>query len=200
MFENAFGIPIMKTQMPNHEKIKSEFSSFLTDAENFNQGSTIWDCDCGTTHAGKEKNDALPWNVFFDSVNPLIYQYATEVGFNTEQHELFGYAWTNRYEKGQHQEIHAHAGDNNIISCAYMLDIPDNDIDCGQFLFYNTAINVFPADLGHMFTENKYSKRYNPMLQDGDIIFFPSTLEHYVTYNKTDKIRASISANFGIKL
>jgi ectoine hydroxylase-related dioxygenase (phytanoyl-CoA dioxygenase family) len=38
------------------------------------------------------------------------------------------------------------------------------------------------------------------MLKDGDIVFFPSSLEHYVTYNKTDKIRASISANFGIAI
>jgi ectoine hydroxylase-related dioxygenase (phytanoyl-CoA dioxygenase family) len=38
--------------------------------------------------------------------------------------------------------------------------------------------------------------RYTPNLQEGDIVLFPSTLEHYVTHNNTDTIRSTISANF----
>jgi uncharacterized protein (TIGR02466 family) len=200
MIEKIFGAPILKLQMPNHDVIKSEFSSFLIDEENFSDASEIWDCTCGTTHGNEENNNKLPWNTFFQNINPLIKQYAQEIGFSTEKYELFGYAWANRYTNGQHQEIHAHEGDNNIISCAYMLDLPDNDVDCGQFLFYNSSARSFPADFMYMFETHEHLKRYNPMLKDGDIIFFPSSLEHYVTYNKTDKIRASISANFGVAI
>ena len=200
MIEDIFGIPILKTRMPNHNVIKAEFSSFLTDEKNFSDASSLWDCNCGTTHANKEKNDVLPWRSFFENVNPLINQYAQVVGFNTEKYELFGYAWANRYAKGQHQEIHAHEGKNYIISCAYMLELPDDDVDLGQFIFYNSAYRIFSPDIHYMFDKKEYSKRYNPELKEGDIIFFPSSLEHYVTYNKTDKIRASISANFGIAI
>ena len=198
MVEDIFGIPVLKTRMPDHDTIKTEFSSFLTDEETFRDASSTWDCNCGTTHGKEDNNNKLPWDTFFQSINPLISQYAQIVGFNTEKYELFGYAWANRYAKGQHQEIHAHEGDNNIISCAYMLDLPDDDVDLGQFIFYNSAYRIFPTDIHYMFNKKEYSKRYNPELKDGDIIFFPSSLEHYVTYNKTDKIRASISANFGI--
>lgn len=201
MIENIFGAPILKLQMPNHDLIKTKFSSFLKDKENFSDASEVWDCNCGTTHTNKEQNDKLPWDSFFENVNPLIKQYATEIGFNTDKYELYGFAWANRYTKGHHQEIHAHEGDHNLFSCAYILELPDNDADCGQFLFYNSAAKSFPADLMYMFEGTfKHSKRHNPMLQEGEIVFFPSSLEHYVTYNKTDKIRASISANFCVAI
>ena len=35
---------------------------------------------------------------------------------------------------------------------------------------------------------------------EGDIVYFPSTLEHYVTENKTDSTRATISANFILEI
>jgi ectoine hydroxylase-related dioxygenase (phytanoyl-CoA dioxygenase family) len=46
----------------------------------------------------------------------------------------------------------------------------------------------------------QYNNRITPPLDEGDIIFFPSTLEHYVTGNKTNNHRATISANFILEL
>jgi hypothetical protein len=108
---------------------------------------------------------------------------------------MFGYAWTNRYTKGQHQEIHSHAGDNNLISCAYMLKLPENS---GEFAFYNSAASQFPVEqLKHFDAASVFGKRITPILNEGDVIFFPSSLDHYVTYHKGDEVRSSISANFG---
>ena len=33
-------------------------------------------------------------------------------------------------------------------------------------------------------------------IQEGDIVFFPSNLEHYVSNNTSDQVRSTISANF----
>ena len=35
-----------------------------------------------------------------------------------------------------------------------------------------------------------------PPLEEGDIVFFPSNLEHYVSNNTSDQVRSTISANF----
>ena len=204
MFELVFGSLIFKTKMPNHESIKEEFMPYLNEPDAFGNSSK-WDCNCDTTIHHEELNSKLPWDIFFPSLQEAITPYLQEIGLKEEYlTKIHSYAWANRYHNGQHQEVHAHTGDNNIVSCAYILDqagenTVDNDGKYGQFIFYNSAYEPFSPNHMHLFEEpERWTPRHNPFLNEGDIIFFPSTLSHYVTWNKTDNIRASISANFTI--
>lgn len=204
MFELLFGSLIYKTQMPNHESIKEKFLPFLNDPSSFSE-SDNWDCNCDTTIHNDDLNSKLPWEIFFENIQYGLGPYIQEIGLKEEfKDNIQAYAWANRYHKGQHQEVHAHTGDDNLISCAYILDqADDNTVEnngaSGQFIFYNSAFEPFPPSHMHLFYEpERWTSRHNPFLQEGDIIFFPSTLNHYVTWNKTDNIRASISANFKV--
>jgi hypothetical protein len=204
MFELVFGSLILKTKMPNHEKIKEAFMPHLNDPEAFGK-SDKWDCDCDTTIHHEDLNQKLPWHLFYENIQGVLGPYIQEIGLKQEFHnKIHSYAWANRYHKGQHQEIHAHSGDNNIISCAYMLDLPgentvENSGKYGQFIFYDGGSEPFSPGNMHLFNEpERWTKRHNPFLEDGDIVMFPSTLEHYVTWNKSDTVRSSISANFRI--
>ena len=42
----------------------------------------------------------------------------------------------------------------------------------------------------------RYNNRVTPPLEEGDIVFFPSNLEHYVSNNTSDQVSSTISANF----
>lgn len=193
MIDYIFGAPILKSRLPNHDQIKSAFSDYINNDSVFKVSST-WDCNCTTTF-DNDKNMQLPWEIFFENVKPVLHDYI--VGLNVKEefkNELYATAWANKYKKGQHQEVHAHGSAVNFISCAYMLTLPENS---GAFNFYNSSGEFFPVHMSKVFhMPTLHGKRLTPVLEEGDIIFFPSSLDHYVTHHKTDEIRASISANF----
>lgn len=204
MFEFVFGSLIYKAKMPNHEKIKEAFMPFLNDPDAFGDSSK-WDCNCDTTIHNYDLNAKLPWELFFENIQGGLGPYLQEIGLKEEYlQKVHSYAWANRYHQGQHQEVHAHSGDNNLVSCAYILDqegenTVENSGKYGQFIFYNSTAEPFSPNQMHLFNEpERWTARHNPFLQEGEIIFFPSTLNHYVTWNKSETTRASISANFRI--
>jgi hypothetical protein len=194
MIDHIFSVPIYKTQMPNHQKVLTEFSPFFDNEEIF-QKSTHWDCDCNTSHNNAESNVILPWHTFFNGVKPLFEHYLKEIGLNNTR-TTTAFAWANTYNKGQHQEVHAHSNGRNVISCAYMLHTPR---DPGQFIFYKSGMDFFQRTLlDNTEGSTQFGNRYNPDLVEGEIVFFPSNLDHYVTYNRTDSLRVTISANFSL--
>ena len=200
MIDSIFGAPILKCEMPGHNEIKEQFSSFIKDSTAFQHSSSNWECDCETTHNSGEENNQLPWDIFYKNVQAPLQAYLNYLGMAPDDlKNLSGHAWANKYSQHQHQDIHSHGSGNNLVSCAYVLDLPDNDPDCGQFMFYNSALNWFPTHITERFygTGNN-GKLFNPLMQEGDIVFFPSNLDHYVTYNRTEKLRVSISANFAL--
>jgi ectoine hydroxylase-related dioxygenase (phytanoyl-CoA dioxygenase family) len=79
-----------------------------------------------------------------------------------------------------------------------MLKLPP---DSGRFVFYRNTYDFFhSSSLPSCSSEPfRYNNRITPPLREGDIVFFPSVLEHYVTVNESDETRATISANFTIK-
>lgn len=190
---NLFGYPVLVTKMPNHEIIKSAFEPFFDD-DVFDLTSS-WDCNCTSTF---EKNDNnLPWNFFFANVNNILNEYLDALSFDEQQKQnIKGYAWANRYKINQHQEIHNHSANNNFVSCAYMLQLPKNS---GSFSFYKSNYNIFPTHLLNSFTNHTIlNQRAEPNVNEGDIIIFPSSLDHYVTYHKSNDLRISISCNFSL--
>jgi len=203
MFDKVFGYPILKVRMPNHEIIKEQFEPFIKEKENFSS-PVQWDCNCGTTLYVNEKNQRLPWDIFFENIWIVLNEYLNIIGMRPDYAEkLSAHAWANRYTYGQHQEIHTHRSDDNMISCAYMLDLPSDGPELGQFIFYDGKHSPFPLHLMDCFVQEareSYVTKYNPFVKDGEIIFFPSSLDHYVTWNQTDNIIATVSANFSIKL
>lgn len=195
MLNHIFSTPIFCASLPEHDAIKSAFMPHLINDSTFEQSKT-WDCDCDTTHNNLESNGQFPWELFYTNMRPMLEQFLTELGI-IKQYSVSSSAWVNRYRRGQHQEIHAHSDGKNVISCAYMLHTPQ---DTGQFIFYKSGQDFFQRTLlNHMPLNGLYGNRHNPLLKEGDIIFFPSNLDHYVTYNTVDdQFRSTISANFSL--
>ncbi len=188
---DLFSIPVYKTQLNNHQDVQTDFNQVLESDEYFNKVDT-WYSNVDTTFGNRDA-DSLPYQKFIRSaINGLneyleIFNIDLPIDYRIE-------CWLNRYSQGQHQEVHNHAGPS-IISCAYMMKVPPNS---GNFVFYKNAYDFFhQSDLPSLTTQPfKYNNRVTPPLVEGDIIYFPSVMEHYVTHNKSQDIRATISANF----
>ena len=191
---HLFGIPVYKTLLKAHSQVQEDFKDVLEDDSNFSKIPTRYS-NVDTTY-GKPDATNLPFKQFIRSAIEGLNEYLETFQVD-RQLDYQIECWVNRYSPGQFQEIHNHAGPAHI-SCAYMLKTPPNS---GNFVFYNDTYDYFhqiglPDLSAGAF---KYNNRITPPCEEGDIIYFPSNLGHYVSDNKSDKVRATISANFVIR-
>lgn len=193
MIKQLFAIPVYEVSVPGHDKIKDAFMPFVTQDKYFNNPSS-WNCDVDTSF-GLEPLSDLPWGVFFENVIPLLGEFLNELGVN-QQFSVTAQAWMNRYHKGQHQEVHCHSDGRNVISCAYMMKLPK---DSGKFVFYKSNNDFFQrTTLQELSYNDYYGNKYTPELEEGQMVFFPANLDHYVTHHTNDEMRVTLSANFVI--
>ena len=195
MLQNLYAIPVYKTKLPEHEKVQQEFEDIINKDDYFEKVSS-WYSNVDTTFGNPEATQ-LPFNTFIKSAIVVLNEYIKH--FKVDAPIRYGVeCWLNRYKENYHQEVHNHAG-RSIFSCAYMMNTPK---DSGNFVFYkNTYDNLHASGLPVLSSQPfAYNNRITPPLDEGDIIFFPSTLEHYVTGSKTNTVRATISANFILEI
>ena len=193
MFHEIYPIPVYNTKLDNHLQVQKDFEEVVKDDSNFKQNSG-WHCNVDTTFGLVDAN-SLPFQNFIKGAIRGLNEYLRHLGI--DQPVSYGVeCWLNRYNKNQHQELHNHAG-ACVISCAYMMNLPP---DSGKFVFYRNTYDFFHNSKLPLLTSNHfiYNNRITPPLEEGDIVFFPSVLEHYVTVNESNKTRATISANFTI--
>lgn len=191
---HLFGIPVYKTTLKSHEQIQEDFKHVLTEDSHFNKIPT-WYSNVDTTYGNPEAN-TLPFKNFIRSAIEGLNEYLETFDIDSPLDYQIE-CWVNRYKEDHFQEIHNHAGKSQV-SCAYMLKTP---VDSGNFVFYKETYNYFhQSGLPELSSKSfRYNNRITPPLDEGDIIYFPSNLGHYVSNNKSNQIRATISANFVLK-
>ena len=193
MFHEIYPIPVYSTKLSNHEVVQKDFAEVIKDDNNFGKNPG-WHCDVDTTFGLPEANN-LPFQNFLKGAVMALNDYLKHLG--VDYPVKYGVeCWLNRYGKNQNQELHNHAG-ACVISCAYMMNLPK---DSGKFVFYRNTYDFFHNSKLPLLTSGHfiYNNRITPPLEEGDIVFFPSVLEHYVTTNNSDEVRSTISANFTI--
>tara|TARA_X000001036_G_C20672556_1_gene802991 strand:- start:1765 stop:2364 length:600 start_codon:yes stop_codon:yes gene_type:complete len=191
MLVNLYSIPVYKTKLAEHEQVQKDFVEVLDNDECFKQVST-WYSPVDTTYGNPDASN-LPFKTFIRSAVEGLNEYLENFSIDIKLDYRIE-CWLNRYKSGHYQEVHNHVGVAQI-SCAYMMNTPK---DSGNFVFYNKAYDfLHQSGLPALTTQPfRYNNRVTPPLEEGDIIFFPSNLEHYVSSNTSDQIRSTISANF----
>lgn len=111
-------------------------------------------------------------------------------------------AWININRSSDYNSVHSHP--NCILSSVFYLNIPKNSQEGeGNIVFHrNRSHNDFGLDsaFNNPGIDDKYwSSRYLISPEDGDIIVFPSSLEHFVKPHYSDEDRISIAMNFNSK-
>ena len=103
---------------------------------------------------------------------------------------LLAQSWANVNRNGHYNINHDHGGSQ--WSCAYYVI----ETYTAPLYFIDPRVRIY-MDNSNLFLKNKY---YNTLGSEksmpGEVIFFPSWLEHAVAKNSTDNPRISISCNF----
>lgn len=171
MINIIFGIPLIKTEV-DLKKIKFKYKkiskTFLSGVE--------------TSH--------LHENIVEDQTNDylcdIFYKKLTEMGLKNFNVSLLN-IWKNIYKKGDFQEKHVHT-DSQFSFVIY------EDVDKSY-----TVFNRSETYLIHCLKLNKiFATEYRLNCVNGDMLIFPSFLEHMVL--KTEKDCKTISGNIIVKV
>lgn len=84
--------------------------------------------------------------------------------------------WLNAMEPGQTTSRHCHDENDELLSCVYYIQVPQNS---GDILFH----------------ENPFETRIRP--KTGMALFFPPGLEHSVEIHRGQGLRLSLACNIG---
>ena len=107
-------------------------------------------------------------------------------------------SWSNIHGPGEYSQIHCHA--NALISGVYYPIFPKKS---GNLAFHKSwgfkNISDQAIQLEYEEHNNITSGQYVLDISEGDIVLFPSHLDHSVYENKTNENRFSIAFNFFVK-
>jgi uncharacterized protein (TIGR02466 family) len=102
-------------------------------------------------------------------------------------------SWAVKMEEGNWGHKHSHP--NSVLSGVVYIETPPN---CGDITFYKNHNNIFPEALTVEYLQwnslNSKAWTYSP--REGDILIFPSNLEHSMNTNTSNSDRYSLSFNF----
>lgn len=147
-----------------------------------------WRCSVKTS---REKS--IDWSAFTTKLVPFIEKLPIKANLSLEE------PWMNVYAKGDYQEIHHHSLEGAIISYCYFYRIPK---DSGDLLFFNEQFKDYcisglseVVDLG-AFGIYEWNR---PVVTEGDVVFFPSSLLHTVSKNTSNDLRVTVSGNLRIQ-
>lgn len=94
--------------------------------------------------------------------------------------------WFQKYEQNMNHAVHTH-GPTGFSSVCFI-----------EYDKNSHKPTTFVSPFGNYITSEL--ERYEPDVEEGDIIFFPSNLLHYAPTNLTDKIRIIMSFNLNLNM
>lgn len=169
----------VKFKAPNHQ----ELTDFVLNKEEvYHQYDWTEICEINTIKC--------TWQETIQLLTPSVNQFASSIG-KSFKWTIYN-PWINCYQKGQFQEIHDHL--QYDFSCVFFPKVEEN---FSQFYFYNRYANSLSKSWLNLFGG---VSSWDPIVESGDIIFFPGTLLHGVTPHKSDEVRKTLSCNFDFDL
>jgi len=149
-----------------------------------------------SNYGGWQSQDFLLNEKDFSEIKDFLFQCTESIIRDMYQDDIkfsMGSSWTNVNRKGAYNVTHYHG--NSHWSCSYYV----TETYGAPIHFFDPRVR---AGMFAIFGEGK--NKYNNILGvekcvPGQVLFFPSWLEHGVKQNLTDNPRISISCNFTIK-
>lgn len=107
--------------------------------------------------------------------------------------------WFNCYSNGEWQEVHGHQNESPFMypatfSCIHFLSFDPNIHNPVVFVDPNERLRGFDLD------SNNYTSRYVPKIREGDLVMFPSYLQHFVPKGRPTPQKPRISVAFNLRL
>jgi len=187
-----FPTNVYQYQSPGNDKIKKEAINFyqsnkkLFDAGRKYLAPPAWADNLFTTFADKD----FPIDVSVPAIQKTLDYFSDDYGCDITC-SLSGF-WLNVYEKDMRQSRHTHVP--NHYSAIHFVEFDPEEHEPPTF-FESNRLDIFENGKNYMVESNR---TFVPKVSEGDVLIFPSTLEHSVSPNKSDKRRITISYNFMI--
>ena len=194
---NIFPVTIYKTRIEDNDFLKEKIVSGVEKALPELDPPEDWATDNLKTSfegepKGKEvlvgKNNVLLKKYYSDAISEIFDKEITW--------EIVDDIWYNYYEKGSYQELHEHIADpfqKIHFSCIHYLSYDRGIHTPAEFQDPISAIRAHSLTLDKDFVGDFYI----PQVKEGDLIMFPTYLQHRVLPQKLSDIpRITLSFNF----
>jgi len=182
---HTYNINSYLNSRPNAKRRYDQIVDKIYDLQKISSGRKL-------SNVGGWQSDSIDESLdFMSDVEQVVTDIATHIHNISGVHgraEINNY-WFNINKKHDHNTSHTHPF-SSLSACLY-LKAPEN---CGAINFERpqlSGINDY-ADDPNEYTWSRYT--FTPV--DGTILFFPSTIRHYVAPNQSDHDRISVAFNF----
>ena len=193
MFKNLFSVPIFHGKLDNWKKYNRDLLPVCHKVrkETEDMSELPWNCHVWSSYA---YDDQLFKRPEFQEISKVIAKYVRAYmdkrQWKGEAKMLMTELWVNYQEKYQYQEYHDHR--ERVISGIYYIDVPEGT----PGIMMKTPLKANFDDL--FFNEDAVQEVNHLKIETGDILLFPSWLDHGVKANMTDSHRVNVSFNFGV--
>jgi hypothetical protein len=187
-----------KGKFEGHDEVKSSLLDYITKKykESPSNQPKRWSCNVHTSHGMHD--DKL------FSVKPIyekgIIPFFEEIKMPSVEADI-SELWFNCYGKNQWQENHHHHGHNqNLYFSAVHFLKYDKTIHPPLVMNNMNRILVTPYDIGRKTILDYWDVDESIDVDEGDLLIFPTFMEHQVNVQKTDELRITVSFNIEVKL
>ncbi len=164
----VFTVPVWKYKVSDWQEKKKALLDIFNQ-QDLRQCENVW----------TSRND-LDIDFLYEDIHTFFGEYYEEVGTSFQYFGITG-CWFQKYGLANDHALHHH-GSFGFSSCLYV----DYDRDVHQpTTFLSSNSDPLTGNLMH----------FRPEVEEGDIIFFPSSTIHYAPPNTSDKTRIILSMN-----
>ena len=178
----AFPTLIYRYHIDEQQAIKERVNEYYEENKFKNTVPDQWNCDLFTSYG----TGSFPIGECLDAFTPTLDDFQTEA--KQYGNMILTDMWLNVYESQNWQEKHIHSPGQ--WSAVYYVDFDPNEHKGTNFYHPNETL---------LATAGVTQNTLVPWVQEGDMIIFPSWLEHAAPMNKSSVKRSTISFNFFIE-
>jgi len=190
---NYFFCPFYyKGKVKNQREMKSELVPYFEKEYEKQPDNHPPDWMC-SVHTSYTKTDSF-LEKYKDIYMSNIIEFLSEIKFPECKLEVLG-LWYNIYKKGQWQEVHNHAANPYAYFSAVHFLKFDPEVHTSIIMSNSNRIFLETYSLGRKSNLNYWDLMHYVNVEEGDIIIFPSTLEHFVKPQTTNDSRVTVSFN-----
>ena len=178
----AFPTLIYRYHLEDQDPIKNRVEEYYKENKFKKSIPDQWNCDLFTSYG----TGLFPIGECLDAFTPTLDEFQTES--KSYGNMILTDLWLNVYESQNWQEKHIHSPGQ--WSGVYYVHFDPNE---------HKATNFYHPCETLLATAGITQNTLVPWVQEGDMIIFPSWLEHAAPMNKSSKMRSTISFNFFIE-
>ena len=178
----AFPTLLYRYHLEEQDPIKARVDEYYKEYKLQNNTPDQWNCDLFTSYG----TGTFPIGECLDAFTPILDEFQTDA--KAYGNMILTDMWLNCYKSQNWQEKHIHSPGQ--WSGVYYVHFDPNE---------HKATNFYHPCETLLATAGITSNTLVPWVQEGDMIIFPSWLEHAAPMNRSSKMRSTISFNFFIE-